>query len=34
MTKANQEAASISARYGGLTTAASIIATWAAIHTA
>ena len=33
MTKANQEAASIYARYGGLTTAASIIATWAVIHT-
>jgi hypothetical protein len=34
MTKANQEAAPIYARYGGLTTAASIIATWAVIHTA
>jgi len=34
MTKASQEAASIYARYGGLTTAASVIATWAVIHTA
>jgi hypothetical protein len=34
MTEASQEAASIYARYGGLTTAASVIATWAIIHAA
>jgi nucleoside phosphorylase len=34
MTEAGQEAASIYARYGGLTTAASVIATWAIIHAA
>lgn len=34
LTKASQEAASIYASYGGLTTAASAIATWAVIHTA
>jgi uridine phosphorylase len=32
--KADQDAAQIYAKYGGLTTAASIIATWAVIHTA
>jgi hypothetical protein len=34
MTQANEQAASIYARYGGLTTAASVISTWAVIHTA
>jgi hypothetical protein len=34
ITRAAQEAASIYTRYGGLTTAASLIATWAVIHTA
>src|SRR5580658_4226601 len=34
MTQANQQAAQIYARYGGLTTAASLIATWAVIHAA
>ena len=34
MTEAAREAASIYTRYGGLTTAASLIATWAIIHTA
>jgi nucleoside phosphorylase len=34
MTEANQQAAQIYARYGGLTTAASLIATWAVIHAA
>jgi len=34
MTTANHEAAMIYSRYGGLTTAASAIATWAIIHTA
>jgi hypothetical protein len=34
MTRAAQEAASIYTRYGGLTTAASLIATWAIIHAA
>jgi hypothetical protein len=34
MTKANEEAAQIYARYGGLTTAASVIATWAIINAA
>jgi uridine phosphorylase len=34
MEQASHEAASIYARYGGLTTAASVIATWAIIHTA
>ena len=33
MTTASRQAASIYARYGGLTTAASVIATWAVIHT-
>ena len=32
--QAGQEAGKIYSRYGGLTTAASIIATWAIIHTA
>jgi nucleoside phosphorylase len=32
--QADQQAAQIYARYGGLTTAASVIATWAVIHTA
>jgi len=34
ITQAGKQAASIYARYGGLTTAASVIATWAVIHTA
>jgi hypothetical protein len=34
MKAANQQAGSIYARYGGLTTAASVIATWAVIHAA
>jgi hypothetical protein len=34
ITTANHEAGSIYSRYGGLTTAASAIATWAVIHTA
>jgi hypothetical protein len=34
MATASAQAASIYARYGGLTTAASVIATWAVIHTA
>jgi hypothetical protein len=34
MKEASQQAASIYARYGGLTTAASLIATWAVIHAA
>ncbi len=33
MTKASQQAASIYARYGGLTTAASVIASWAIVYT-
>jgi len=32
--QAAQQAATIYSRYGGLTTAASVIATWAVIHTA
>jgi hypothetical protein len=32
--QASKEAATIYARYGGLTTAASLIATWAVIHAA
>lgn len=32
LAKANQEAGAIYAKYGGLTTAASVIATWAVIH--
>jgi len=34
MQQANQDAATIYSKYGGLTTAASVIATWAVIHTA
>jgi len=34
MTQANEQAATIYSKYGGLTTAASVIATWAIIHAA